>query len=214
MPYVMQNNNILLAPLFFAATVYMALGRLITAINGEAYSVVPLKWLTRLFVCGDVLTLAVQASGAGIMIVSSLAKTGQAIAIVGLLAQIIIFGFFCITTVLFHRRMARGGNWSGKEVLLASGGQQGLQALYGISACIMGRSIFRTAEFIDGASGYLFSVEWPLYIFDTLPMLCVVGLFWWTWPVFVGGSPGIRPIPLQFVTSEPLGRRSMSTWNR
>ncbi|RSL53636.1 hypothetical protein CEP53_007686 [Fusarium sp. AF-6] len=73
MPYVIQNTNILLAPVFFAASIYMTLGRLIRMTNGERHSIISLKWLTKIFVTSDVHSLMVQGGGAGMMVMSDFA---------------------------------------------------------------------------------------------------------------------------------------------
>jgi hypothetical protein len=71
--------------------------------------------------------------------------------------------------------------------------------LYGVSALVMARSLFRVVEFIMGNDGYLLSTEWPNYVFDAVPMLVAMGIFWWWWPS-VAGSTG---------TDEELGARGM-----
>jgi len=62
-PFIVQGVFILILPLFFAATIYMMLGRAIRLAGGEGQSTVPVKWLTRVFVGADVLTLHVQGAG-------------------------------------------------------------------------------------------------------------------------------------------------------
>lgn len=62
-PYVMQSTFIVVAPALFAASIYMILGRLIRHLGGEEYSVIPLRWLTKIFVAGDVLSFLMQGSG-------------------------------------------------------------------------------------------------------------------------------------------------------
>lgn len=59
----MQSALILIAPAFLAASIYMTLGRIITMLQAEQYSVIPLRWLTKIFVAGDVLSFLMQASG-------------------------------------------------------------------------------------------------------------------------------------------------------
>ena len=62
--YVMQAILILVAPALFAASVYMTLGRIVRVTRGERYVVlVGPKWLTRVFVVGDVLSFFVQGGG-------------------------------------------------------------------------------------------------------------------------------------------------------
>lgn len=59
----MQSALILIAPAFLAASIYMTLGRIIEMLDAEANSMIPLKWLTKIFVTGDVLSFLMQASG-------------------------------------------------------------------------------------------------------------------------------------------------------
>lgn len=180
MPFAVQNTMILLAPVLFATSVYMTLGRVVRAVNGEKHLVIRPNWLTKFFVTGDILSLAIQGSGAGLMIVSELAKMGQGIVIAGLVVQIIIFGLFCLTAVQFHHRMRDDAEAADVPVRLKW--EQMLYMLYGVSALVMARSVFRVAEFIMGNDGYLLSTEWPIYVFDAVPMLFAMVIFWKWWP--------------------------------
>lgn len=62
-PYIMQTLLLLVAPALFAASIYMILGRLISLLEAEKYSVVRVKWLTKIFVGGDVLSFTLQSAG-------------------------------------------------------------------------------------------------------------------------------------------------------
>jgi hypothetical protein len=62
-PYIIQALLILVAPALFAATIYMELGRIVTLVDGEDYTLIRKKWLTKIFVCGDVLSFMVQSAG-------------------------------------------------------------------------------------------------------------------------------------------------------
>ncbi|UPK92601.1 hypothetical protein LCI18_003536 [Fusarium solani-melongenae] len=182
MPYDIQNTLILLAPVFFVASIYMALGRLIRMTNAERHSIISLKWLTKIFVTGDVLSLLVQGGGAGMMVMDDFAKMAEKIVIGGLLIQIIIFGLFIITVTMFHIRM-HGDPVSKHAVAGGFEWEPTIWMLYIVSVLIMGRSIFRVAEFVMGNDGYLLSHEWPLYLFDALPMFAVMAVFWHWWPL-------------------------------
>ena len=59
----MQTLLILLAPVLFAASLYMELGRIILLVDGESASLVRRTWLTKIFVGGDVLSFLVQSAG-------------------------------------------------------------------------------------------------------------------------------------------------------
>ena len=62
-PYVMQSSLLLIAPALFAASIYMALGRIIVLVHGEKHSIIRVSWLTKIFVTGDVLSFLMQSSG-------------------------------------------------------------------------------------------------------------------------------------------------------
>lgn len=183
MPYAVQNALILLAPVLFAASVYMTLSRVIRAVGGERHSLLRPALLTRVFVAGDVVAMSVQSGAAGLMVVSELASVGQGIVVAGLAFHVVVFGVFFAAAALFHVRMRRDG--AAGSVPEHIGWEQLLSALYVASGLIMGRSIFRMIEFVMGHDGYLLSTEWPLYVFDAVPMLAVMVVFWWRFPAGV-----------------------------
>ncbi|KAK3293856.1 RTA1 like protein-domain-containing protein [Chaetomium fimeti] len=180
MPFAIQNAFILIAPVFFAASIYMTLSRVIRSVGGERHALFKLRWLTRIFVTGDILALLIQSGAAGLMIVDSMASIGEIAIIGGLIFHIIIFGVFCVTATLFHAKMRRDPVAASipKELKW----EQILHMLYASSGLIMARSIFRMIEFIMGQDGYLLSTEWPLYVFDSVPMFAVAVIFWWRFP--------------------------------
>ncbi|KAF3355489.1 hypothetical protein VdG1_06901 [Verticillium dahliae VDG1] len=98
---------------------------------------------------------------------------GEKIIIAGLFAQIVVFGFFVVTSVLFHRRMNAqppNGAWAAKVPW-----RRYLWVLYATSAVILVRSVFRVVEYLQGNGGYLISREIFLYVFDALLMaLCML----------------------------------------
>jgi hypothetical protein len=54
---------ILLAPALLAASIYMVLGRLVSAVGGEHHTLIPLKWVTKVFVFGDFISFSLQCAG-------------------------------------------------------------------------------------------------------------------------------------------------------
>lgn len=62
-PFAVQLVLILIAPALYAATIYMTLGRIILLTGGERYSVVSRRWLTKIFVGGDIVSFALQCIG-------------------------------------------------------------------------------------------------------------------------------------------------------
>jgi hypothetical protein len=63
LPYLVQTLLLLLGPSLFAASIYMLLGRIILVLEAESLALLRRKWLTKLFVGGDVLSFLLQAAG-------------------------------------------------------------------------------------------------------------------------------------------------------
>jgi len=62
-PYIAQSLLLLLGPSFFAASIYMILGRIIRLTGGDTHSLIRPKRLTKIFVLGDVLSFFIQSGG-------------------------------------------------------------------------------------------------------------------------------------------------------
>jgi len=61
--YSIQTILILLAPPLYAASIYVVLGRTVTYLRAEHFSLVSVKWMTGIFVTGDVIAFVMQAAG-------------------------------------------------------------------------------------------------------------------------------------------------------
>lgn len=101
--------------------------------------------------------------------------TAQAIVLVGLAVQIVVFGLFIIVTAVFHRRISLRPTDRSRTVDVAW--NRYILVLYSVSALVMIRSIFRTVEFVQGRDGELMNNEAYLYGFDTLLMLILSVIF-------------------------------------
>ncbi|KAH6614960.1 RTA1 like protein-domain-containing protein [Boeremia exigua] len=170
-PYIMQTLLLLLGPALYAASIYMILGRLILLTRGERYSLVRRTWLTKIFVGGDIISFFMQGAGGGVMASgASGMKSGEKIIIGGLCVQILFFGLFFITAILFQLR--------GKEHLATLDSsipwKKHLFPLYVTSVLILIRSLFRVIEYIQGNDGYLLRHEVYLYVFDAVLMFAVM----------------------------------------
>ncbi|KAF2999887.1 hypothetical protein E8E13_008297 [Curvularia kusanoi] len=200
-PYIMQSLLLLIAPALFAASIYIVLGRIILLVDGEQYSLIRQKWLTKIFVTGDVISFLVQAGGGGIQAAGTLdlLHAGEKIIVVGLFLQLAFFGFFIVVAGLFHYRFVRANprskmhsSQSNSETVRHSTvnpyqlpWKRHLFVLYLASGLIMVRSIFRVVEYVQGNNGYLLRHEFFLYIFDATLMFLVMGLFNWIHPAEV-----------------------------
>ncbi|KAJ6278860.1 RTA1 like protein-domain-containing protein [Bipolaris maydis] len=174
-PFITQGVLLLVGPLWFAATVYMMLGRTIRLAGAEDVASVGARWYTRVFVTADVTTLIVQGLGASIMgtMQLSLAIAGEKIVIAGLAMQVATFVVFLIAAGDFHMRMRRRVAIASTPVTNTPW-ERMLYILYSVSALILLRCVFRLIEYSMGNAAYLIAHEWTLYCFDAVPMFLVL----------------------------------------
>ncbi|PWY78445.1 hypothetical protein BO94DRAFT_558759 [Aspergillus sclerotioniger CBS 115572] len=141
-------------------------------------SLISIRWLTKTFVMGDVVSFLVQGRAAGLMVSGNNATLGKDMVVVGLMIQIIMFGFFVVTAMMFQIRLQRRPtpgavdgriNWRGH-----------LHLLYSVSLLIMVRSLFRVVEYVLGDTGYPLTHEWTLYTFDAL-LMALAMVAWLVW---------------------------------
>ncbi|KAJ5466156.1 hypothetical protein N7530_009943 [Penicillium desertorum] len=176
-PYIVQTLCLLLAPALLAASIYMLLGRIILVLQAESHAILKKKWLTKIFVTGDVMSFLLQGAGGGIQSSGSLdgMKTGERIIIAGLFVQIIFFGFFIVVAILFDLKLRKyriPRCFSGEVPW-----RKHLNVLYATSLLILIRSVFRLVEYIQGHQGYLLHHEVYLYVFDSLLILIAMIVF-------------------------------------
>ncbi|TEY86385.1 hypothetical protein BOTCAL_0009g00120 [Botryotinia calthae] len=193
LPYVIQSFFTLVAPAFLAASIYMTLGRIVRYVHGEHHSIIRINWLTKIFVIADLLSFFVQAGSSGLMFNDSTASLGEKLVLAGLFIQIIAFGFFFLTALIFERRMRREP--TPESFVVEANWIHHLYCLYAMSALILIRSIFRVVEYAAGQKGYPLMHEWTLYIFDTVPMWIVTVIFLIWYPSQFQIKPGTTTSP-------------------
>ncbi|OKL56637.1 hypothetical protein UA08_08077 [Talaromyces atroroseus] len=181
--YAVAGDGTLLAPALFAASIYMTLGRIMSSVKGEKYSVIPIQWLTKLFVLGDILSFVVQGSSLGLTITGH-DSWGTVVVELGLVIQVASFGVFLITAVVFHWRLLKSSSCPSleNETWQDNAWLAHLKVLYCISGLIMLRSIFRVILYAGGRKGYTLTHEWLMYVFDFLPMAIVMVVFFFGYP--------------------------------
>ncbi|PYI00735.1 putative RTA1 domain protein [Aspergillus sclerotiicarbonarius CBS 121057] len=176
-PYIVQTILILIAPPLFAASIYMTLGRLIIRLDAESTSLIPVRWLTTVFVVDDVISFFLQSGGGGYMGAGTqTAMTiGSDIVIAGLVIQLLFFGFFVIMAAIFHIRVSKQ---HGAGLQVKTGRFSWMDMMWGLyfaCALILIRSVYRVVEFVEGNDGFIMHREYLLYIFDGL-LMAVTGL--------------------------------------
>lgn len=111
--------------------------------------------------------------------------TGENIIIGGLVVQILFFGCFMVTSVLWHSRMVR--NPTTRNLSGSIPWEMQLYSLYAASMLILVRSVFRLIEYAQGNDGYLISHEAFLYIFDSTLMWITMAILAWIHPSEITG---------------------------
>ncbi|KAJ4988504.1 RTA1 domain-containing protein [Stagonosporopsis vannaccii] len=179
-PYIIQSVLILIAPILFAASIYMILGRLIIRTDSAPHSIVRANWVTKIFVTGDILCFFIQSGGAGMLVQAKDTdgvKRGENIILGGLILQILIFLFFVVIAGTWHRRLESRPTAASADIPW----KKMVRFLYAASAFITIRNMCRVVEYAMGKEAYLLQNEWPLYIYDCLMMIAtlVVCLTWY-----------------------------------
>jgi hypothetical protein len=149
MPYIIQSVLILLAPILFAASIYMILGRLITRTDSAAHSIIRATRVTKIFVTGDILCFFIQSGGAGMLVKANDkdgVKRGENIILGGLILQILIFGFFVIVTGTWHRKLKAQPTAASSEIPWI----KYIRLLYAASVFITIRNSCRVIEYAMG----------------------------------------------------------------
>ncbi|KAE8315771.1 RTA1 like protein [Aspergillus transmontanensis] len=154
--------------------IYMILGGIIHLVKAAKLAIIRVTWMTKIFVAGDLLSFLMQASGAGTM-VSNSKSTGENIILGGLFIQIVFFGFFLISALVFQRRLARRPTSESADHNIPW--QKQMFALHFSSLLILIRSGFRVAEYIQGSDGFLLQNEVFMYVYDGLLILFVTVIF-------------------------------------
>ncbi|KAK9427507.1 RTA1 like protein-domain-containing protein [Lipomyces doorenjongii] len=176
-PNIIMTVFILIAPVWFAASIYILFGRIILLLQANHLAIVKQKWLTGIFVTGDVLSLIIQVAGA-VMLTGNNSNnqnnlnTAKIVIDIGLSAQIVSFGFFIVTAIVFHRRILKQ-----PTILSEVPWKKHFYTVYLTSTIIMCRCIFRLVEYLLGTNGPIWGHEAYQYGFDSTLMFLVMVAF-------------------------------------
>jgi hypothetical protein len=177
MPFAIEMAMLFVAPMFIVSTIYMCSIETIRSLKAEKYSVIPVGYLTKIFVLGDPLSFILQSSGGGISVNDSV-DLGKKLIVIGLFIQIAFYGCFIISMALFAYRINSSptevssslqhtrpsfGNW-----------KHGLAVLLTSLVLILIRTIYRAVDFMQVADGYLQSHEVFLFTFESTSVLLAV----------------------------------------
>ncbi|KYG44293.1 hypothetical protein M433DRAFT_110468 [Acidomyces richmondensis BFW] len=195
--YTMQFVLIVLAPVLMAAGYYVIFGRIVFRVLPRKYATAKVIWVppqfcTLIFVSCDMVSFALQAIGAVIVVTASPTNSdfkskenrGKSIVLSGLALQLVCFGLFAIIAARFHftgRKLAMPDSeldLRGRKGKKLDPRWDRLLWILNISClCILARSIYRMVEFAQGIDGYSQTHEWVFWVFDFSPIFPCIALF-------------------------------------
>lgn len=175
--YITQFVLILLAPIFFTSSICTFFDDLVYASGYSNLSLMRFKWQWAIFLLGDILCLFTQISGLAVLFEADadhphLTKVGTYIILSSLGVQIFMLLILLLSTIVFNYRIIHRGlleNVNHALCLIPM-----LTRVYIFGVFMVTRNIFRAAELIDGANGYLISHEWPMYMLDVMLMVIIM----------------------------------------
>lgn len=189
MPFVIQSVCILIGPTLILASTYMIFCEFARSLDAESYSKVPLSYLSKVFVTGDIVSLFVQVCGGGLQVVQSesLQKLARVLVILGVIVQLLFFTGFCYVLLRFIMKIRSNPTKVSNTLELSfpniGNWKHGLMVLGLSCILLMVRSVFRCVEMIEGYNGQLQSGEVYLFTLDTAMVLVTISLhltFNWT----------------------------------
>ncbi|PKY02162.1 RTA1-domain-containing protein [Aspergillus campestris IBT 28561] len=182
-PWAQQQMLLLCAPPLLAASVYMTLSRIITALGAEHHSPIRPKWLTVLFVLNDIICLLTQLVGAGLQVTgdAQIIDIGIKAVLAGLVFTLVVFVGFVLVAVKVHRRVAAHPTRVSVEFDGKGAGWRGyMWCLYVVCGCMIVRNLVRTVEFGAPKGADVRRREGYIYVFDGALMAVLMGV-WIIW---------------------------------
>jgi len=186
--YLLQQVCLVIGPVFFSATCYALMGKLIPRV-GSQWSRFKPKTFIIFFVVVDVVCLILQGTGgamcgqAGGEGNDELLKTGQSIYLAGISVQLFNTVLFAVLTWDYFRQMKKDTNQSVKSF----GGLPVFRVYLGVmlvNFLIVFRNGFREAELSEGFDGRLATVEVYVACLDALPMVIAFAALAYCHPSF------------------------------
>lgn len=106
---------------------------------------------------------------------------GQWVIVGGLCVQLVFFGAFLVSALIFHSKVVRRPTAESEQKMHLGSfwpcdWRGVLFACYVASVLILIRSVYRLVEFIQGQQGYVITHEVFLYVFDATMMYFVMVL--------------------------------------
>ncbi|WXC51064.1 hypothetical protein QX201_010769 [Fusarium graminearum] len=167
---MVQDHLLLLGPTCYSAAIYMLLGRFIRYLDGDKFALIKPKWLTKIFLFGDITSIVLQAFDGGAYDKTDSSHNLTAtedVVVAGLIVQLVFFSMFVIVAGCFHYRFSKN------SVVPPPNWQKFMMVIYFASMLILIRSVFRMVEYVEGPQSKLQAVEVYVYAMDAIPMAII-----------------------------------------
>ncbi len=180
--YAIQNLFIILSPICFLLFNYAMFGRFLIAVDPalhrdigrrtkSAFSVIPPRLFSRIFLWADIAAFLIQGTGGGLQATGSSRELGDTLFLIGVSFQLICYCTFLALVAVTHIRLSReSSRYSISYLLSSQPTTRVLSTIYFSSIFILIRSVYRIIEMKQGYSGALMSKEVYLIVLDTAPL--------------------------------------------
>ncbi|UPK91493.1 hypothetical protein LCI18_002428 [Fusarium solani-melongenae] len=197
-----------IGPVFIAAAIYLTLGRLVV-IQGEAISRIKPRTYTTFFLGCDIVSLVVQAVGGGIAASTPVTNqhmidVGTNILVAGLSIQVACLFAFSACSLEFFWRVRKHPELHNPEftdLVHSKRFKLFLFALFGATACLFIRTVFRSVELSEGFAGKLANQEIEFMILDGV-MVILASIFLTIWHPGYGFGKRWNEAGFRFRTSK------------
>ncbi|KAF2771171.1 hypothetical protein EJ03DRAFT_290374 [Teratosphaeria nubilosa] len=213
LPQSVDSLFSLVAPNFFAVTIFLYGARLIRASATPKLSIISPVWMTRAFVGADMVSLALLVLGESIYNgCRNLRgeKVGTDLVIAGLLVQLFTICVFVGFVVTFHVRYAKS-MLAKDHPAEAKKVKRLLILTYKLCISVWGRTMFVLTLTGMGPVGFLSKKEFWIYVSDAAQMVVVMlfGFIWYFYDVDVhvsGDEEHVLNEPMNFKTPSDTTR--------
>lgn len=172
-----QSVQVIIAPIFLAASVYLSFGKLARKLDAEKISSSRSHIQSAIFVTGDVVSLGLQISGIVLGFMDEPKSLGKILVIIGFVLQLVSLFVFTYLVAKEHKRLS--------VVLLTP--SQGIHSwksyvivIYIVLFLLFARYVYRVIEYAQGFGGYIFRHAVFAYILDgglmalLMLLLCII----------------------------------------
>lgn len=157
-------------PPFLAASIYMSLGRIITALEAQKFSFISPRWMSIIYVTLDIGCIVSQFVGSIIPMSGDpdSIRLSRIILIAGLATQLVALSVFILTSWVVYRRIKQ------QSLPISVSWKRYFRAIEVATVVMIVRSTVRAIEFLEGEGGFVISHEIFIYLFDALLMFALM----------------------------------------